>query len=152
MIYRGVLPFVVVNFAALLVITYVPAISMVLLGFGSAITRIPEFASFGRSLSYPLQRAHIIREADDPLANSLGLARQFDSRVPQPNCRMGGLIGHGLDVTDGSSDVADTDSRRVDILGDLAGGRGLLLDRPRDLRGQQVQLANHGQDRLDSRR
>ena len=32
MIYRGVLPFVVVNFLALLVITYVPAISMVLLG------------------------------------------------------------------------------------------------------------------------
>ena len=31
-IYRGVLPFVVVNFLALLVITYVPAISMVLLG------------------------------------------------------------------------------------------------------------------------
>ena len=31
MIYRGVLPFVVVNFLALLVITYVPAISMVLL-------------------------------------------------------------------------------------------------------------------------
>jgi TRAP-type C4-dicarboxylate transport system permease large subunit len=29
---RGVLPFVVVNFLALLVITYVPAISMVLLG------------------------------------------------------------------------------------------------------------------------
>jgi C4-dicarboxylate transporter, DctM subunit len=34
MIYRGVLPFVVVNFLALLVITYVPAISMVLLGIG----------------------------------------------------------------------------------------------------------------------
>ena len=34
MIYRGVLPFVVVNFAALLVITYVPAISMILLGLG----------------------------------------------------------------------------------------------------------------------
>jgi C4-dicarboxylate transporter DctM subunit len=33
-IYRGVLPFVVVNFLALLVITYVPAISMVLLGVG----------------------------------------------------------------------------------------------------------------------
>jgi C4-dicarboxylate transporter, DctM subunit len=32
MIYRGVLPFVAVNFAALLVITYVPAISMALLG------------------------------------------------------------------------------------------------------------------------
>jgi C4-dicarboxylate transporter DctM subunit len=32
MIYRGVLPFVVVNFLALLVITYVPAISMVLIG------------------------------------------------------------------------------------------------------------------------
>ena len=32
MIYRGVLPFVVINFAALLIITYVPAISMVLLG------------------------------------------------------------------------------------------------------------------------
>jgi C4-dicarboxylate transporter, DctM subunit len=32
MIYRGVLPFVVVNFIALLVITYVPAISMVLIG------------------------------------------------------------------------------------------------------------------------
>jgi C4-dicarboxylate transporter, DctM subunit len=31
-IYRGVLPFVVVNFLALLMITYVPAISMVLLG------------------------------------------------------------------------------------------------------------------------
>jgi C4-dicarboxylate transporter DctM subunit len=31
-IYRGVLPFVVVNFIALLVITYVPAISMVLVG------------------------------------------------------------------------------------------------------------------------
>ena len=30
MIYRGVLPFVIVNFAALLVITYVPAISMML--------------------------------------------------------------------------------------------------------------------------
>ena len=29
---RGVLPFVVVNFIALLVITYVPAISMVLVG------------------------------------------------------------------------------------------------------------------------
>jgi C4-dicarboxylate transporter DctM subunit len=34
MIYRGVLPFVVVNFLALLVITYVPAISMVLIGGG----------------------------------------------------------------------------------------------------------------------
>ena len=32
MIYRGVLPFVVVNFLALLVITYEPVISMVLLG------------------------------------------------------------------------------------------------------------------------
>jgi C4-dicarboxylate transporter, DctM subunit len=32
MIYRGVLPFVIVNFVALLVITYVPAISMALLG------------------------------------------------------------------------------------------------------------------------
>jgi C4-dicarboxylate transporter DctM subunit len=31
-IYRGVLPFLAINFAALLVITYVPAISMVLLG------------------------------------------------------------------------------------------------------------------------
>ena len=31
-IYRGVLPFVLVNFIALLVITYVPAISMVLIG------------------------------------------------------------------------------------------------------------------------
>ncbi|MGB6569049.1 MAG: TRAP transporter large permease subunit, partial [Xanthobacteraceae bacterium] len=31
-IYRGVLPFVVVNFLALLVITYLPAISMVLVG------------------------------------------------------------------------------------------------------------------------
>ncbi len=31
-IYRGVLPFVVVNFLALLVITYVPAISMALVG------------------------------------------------------------------------------------------------------------------------
>jgi TRAP-type C4-dicarboxylate transport system permease large subunit len=30
MIYRGVLPFVIVNFAALLVITYVPSISMAL--------------------------------------------------------------------------------------------------------------------------
>jgi C4-dicarboxylate transporter, DctM subunit len=34
MIYRGVLPFVAINFAALLIITYVPAISMVLLGRG----------------------------------------------------------------------------------------------------------------------
>jgi C4-dicarboxylate transporter, DctM subunit len=34
MIYRGVLPFVAINFAALLIITYVPAISMVLLGQG----------------------------------------------------------------------------------------------------------------------
>jgi C4-dicarboxylate transporter DctM subunit len=32
MIYRGVLPFLLINFATLLVITYVPAISMVLLG------------------------------------------------------------------------------------------------------------------------
>ena len=31
-IYRGVLPFLAINFATLLVITYVPAISMVLLG------------------------------------------------------------------------------------------------------------------------
>jgi TRAP-type C4-dicarboxylate transport system permease large subunit len=31
-IYRGVLPFVIVNFLTLLVITYVPAISMALLG------------------------------------------------------------------------------------------------------------------------
>ena len=31
-IYRGVLPFLAINFAALMVITYVPAISMVLLG------------------------------------------------------------------------------------------------------------------------
>ncbi len=34
MIYRGVLPFVAINFAALLLITYVPAISMVLVGLG----------------------------------------------------------------------------------------------------------------------
>jgi TRAP-type C4-dicarboxylate transport system permease large subunit len=33
-IYRGVLPFVLVNFIALLVITYVPAISMALIGGG----------------------------------------------------------------------------------------------------------------------
>jgi C4-dicarboxylate transporter, DctM subunit len=33
-IYRGVLPFVAVNFAALLVVTYVPAISMILLKLG----------------------------------------------------------------------------------------------------------------------
>ena len=33
-IYRGVLPFVAVNFLALLIITYVPSISMVLLGLG----------------------------------------------------------------------------------------------------------------------
>jgi C4-dicarboxylate transporter DctM subunit len=33
-IYRGVLPFVVLNFLALLVITYVPAISTVLIGGG----------------------------------------------------------------------------------------------------------------------
>jgi len=32
MIYRGVLPFVAINFAALLLITYVPAISMLLIG------------------------------------------------------------------------------------------------------------------------
>jgi TRAP-type C4-dicarboxylate transport system permease large subunit len=32
MIYRGVLPFVAVNFLALLVITYVPTIAMVLIG------------------------------------------------------------------------------------------------------------------------
>jgi C4-dicarboxylate transporter, DctM subunit len=32
MIYRGVLPFIAINFAALLVITYVPAISMALIG------------------------------------------------------------------------------------------------------------------------
>jgi C4-dicarboxylate transporter, DctM subunit len=31
-IYRGVLPFLLINFATLLVITYVPAISMTLLG------------------------------------------------------------------------------------------------------------------------
>jgi TRAP-type C4-dicarboxylate transport system permease large subunit len=31
-IYRGVLPFLVINFATLMIITYVPAISMVLLG------------------------------------------------------------------------------------------------------------------------
>jgi C4-dicarboxylate transporter DctM subunit len=31
-IYRGVLPFVLINFAALLIITYVPAISMALIG------------------------------------------------------------------------------------------------------------------------
>jgi C4-dicarboxylate transporter, DctM subunit len=34
MIYRGVLPFVAINFAALLLITYVPAISMLLLRLG----------------------------------------------------------------------------------------------------------------------
>jgi C4-dicarboxylate transporter DctM subunit len=34
MIYRGVLPFVAINFAALLLITYVPAISMILVGLG----------------------------------------------------------------------------------------------------------------------
>jgi C4-dicarboxylate transporter DctM subunit len=33
-IYRGVLPFVAINFLTLLVITYVPAISMALLGHG----------------------------------------------------------------------------------------------------------------------
>ena len=38
-IYRGVLPFVVVNFIALLVITYVPAISMVLVGCAALSTR-----------------------------------------------------------------------------------------------------------------
>ena len=32
MIYRGVLPFIAVNFIALMVITYVPAISMALIG------------------------------------------------------------------------------------------------------------------------
>ena len=32
LIYRGVLPFVLINFAALLIITYVPAISMALIG------------------------------------------------------------------------------------------------------------------------
>jgi TRAP-type C4-dicarboxylate transport system permease large subunit len=32
MIYRGVLPFIAINFVALLVITYVPAISMALIG------------------------------------------------------------------------------------------------------------------------
>jgi C4-dicarboxylate transporter DctM subunit len=31
-VYRGVMPFLILNFSALLVITYVPAISMVLLG------------------------------------------------------------------------------------------------------------------------
>jgi C4-dicarboxylate transporter DctM subunit len=34
MVYRGVLPFVLINFITLLVITYVPAISLVLLGHG----------------------------------------------------------------------------------------------------------------------
>jgi C4-dicarboxylate transporter, DctM subunit len=34
MIYRGVLPFVVINFAALMIITYVPAISMILVHLG----------------------------------------------------------------------------------------------------------------------
>ena len=33
-VYRGVLPFVLLNFAILLMVTYVPAISMVLLGSG----------------------------------------------------------------------------------------------------------------------
>jgi C4-dicarboxylate transporter, DctM subunit len=33
-IYRGVLPFIVVNFAALLIITYLPSISMALLHLG----------------------------------------------------------------------------------------------------------------------
>jgi C4-dicarboxylate transporter, DctM subunit len=33
-IYRGVMPFVLVNFATLLIVTYVPAISMALLGLG----------------------------------------------------------------------------------------------------------------------
>jgi hypothetical protein len=42
---------------------------------------------------------------------------------------MSGLIGHGLDVANGSGDIADTDRRRVDILRDFAGGRGLLFDR-----------------------
>lgn len=32
MIYRGVMPFVAVNFAALLIVTYVPWLSMPLLG------------------------------------------------------------------------------------------------------------------------
>jgi C4-dicarboxylate transporter DctM subunit len=31
-IYRGVVPFVVLNFVALLIVTYVPAISMILVG------------------------------------------------------------------------------------------------------------------------
>ena len=33
-VYRGVLPFVLLNFAILLIVTYVPSISMVLLGHG----------------------------------------------------------------------------------------------------------------------
>jgi C4-dicarboxylate transporter DctM subunit len=33
-VYRGVLPFVLINFVTLLVITYVPSISMVLIGHG----------------------------------------------------------------------------------------------------------------------
>jgi C4-dicarboxylate transporter DctM subunit len=33
-IYRGVLPFLAINFATLMLITYVPAISMLLLGHG----------------------------------------------------------------------------------------------------------------------
>jgi C4-dicarboxylate transporter, DctM subunit len=33
-VYRGVLPFVLLNFAILLVVTYVPSISMILLGSG----------------------------------------------------------------------------------------------------------------------
>ena len=34
MIYRGVLPFVLINFATLMVISYVPAISLALVGSG----------------------------------------------------------------------------------------------------------------------
>jgi C4-dicarboxylate transporter DctM subunit len=33
-IYRGVLPFVAINFAALMILTYVPAISMILVSQG----------------------------------------------------------------------------------------------------------------------
>ncbi len=33
-IYRGVVPFVILNFLALLIVTYMPAISMVLIGHG----------------------------------------------------------------------------------------------------------------------
>jgi hypothetical protein len=43
MIYRGVSPFVVVNFLALLVITSVPAISMVLLGATGPLDRAVTF-------------------------------------------------------------------------------------------------------------